>query len=179
MSILFQRVHRLDTQAFLWIHGTQKRAYWKSIRWLSRSGDGPLYLIMGLLIWALDAERGATFAGVCAFAFGLEVSLYWLLKNIIKRDRPAVALDSYQAWIIPSDQFSFPSGHTAAAFVFAGLIAAFYPAFAPLFYLWACLIGLSRVLLGVHYPSDIAAGALLGSACSLVGVTLISGLVYA
>lgn len=170
MNILFQRVHQLDTLAFVWLHVTKRVPYRKSVRFLSHTGDGHLYVVMGLCIWAFEPLNGPDFASACALAYGLEVSLYLLLKNVIRRDRPAIRIESYTPWITPSDQFSFPSGHTAAAFVFAGLVCVFYPAFAPLSYLWASLIGLCRVLLGVHYPSDIGAGALLGTGCALTGV---------
>lgn len=177
MNFLFQRVHQLDTSAFLWIHSSKKLTYRKSIRYLSHTGDGHIYVVAALLLWAFESEHGAVFASACALAYGLEVSLYLMLKNLIKRDRPAIKIDSYKAWIKPSDQFSFPSGHTAAAFVFASLMMLFYPSYAPIFYLWASLIGLSRVLLGVHFPTDIAAGAMLGSACALAGFGLMNVLI--
>lgn len=170
MNTFFQRIHRLDTLAFLWLHVTKGFPYRKSIRWVSRTGDGPVYLLLALGLLILEPEKGATFFGVCLLAYSLDVSLYLILKNLIKRDRPAMKIDFYEAWIIPSDQFSFPSGHTAAAFLFACLIALFYPAFSLPAYLWASTIGASRVLLGVHYPSDIAAGASLGTLCALAGV---------
>lgn len=172
MYLLLQRIHQLDTLAFWWLNIAKTCPCRLPVRWLSRSGDGYLYALVAVALWLLEDSQGAFFAKACAVSFALEVTLYLLLKNTIKRDRPAVKIENYQAWIIPSDRFSFPSGHTAAAFVFAGLIAVYYPAFAAPAYLWAGLIGLSRVLLGVHYPSDIAAGALLGSCCALTGAGL-------
>lgn len=170
MNTFFQRVHQLDTLAFLWLHVTKAFPYRRSIRWLSRTGDGHLYLVAALALLLWEPEFGAVFVAVGVAAYALDVSLYLVLKNWIKRDRPAMKIDFYEAWITPSDQFSFPSGHTAAAFLFACLVANFYPAFALPLYLWASLIGVSRVLLGVHYPSDIAAGAVLGTGCALLAL---------
>ncbi len=170
MNSLFERVHRLDTLAFLWLHATRRFPYRKSVRLISRTGDGHLYILASLALALLEPQHGMAFLGVGALAYSLDVSLYLVLKNAIKRDRPAMKIDFYEAWITPSDKFSFPSGHTAAAFLFAAIIANFYPAFALPCYLWAGMIGASRVLLGVHYPSDIAAGALLGSGAAMVGL---------
>ncbi len=177
MNAFLQRVHHIDTLAFLWLHVTKRFPYRKSIRWISHTGDGHLYLVVALALLLLEPVHGAIFFGAGLIAYGLDVSLYLLLKNVIKRDRPAMKIDFYEAWITPSDQFSFPSGHTAAAFLFACLFAHLYPLVAIPVYLWASLVGASRVLLGVHYPSDIAAGALLGTGCAFLGIYIHSLLV--
>ncbi len=175
MNLLFQRIHQLDTLAFTWVHITKRFPYRKSVRWISHTGDGPLYVVAALALLALEPIHGRTFVVTGIIAYLMDVSLYLILKNGIKRDRPAMRLDFYEAWITPSDQFSFPSGHTAAAFLFACLTALHYPGFALPCYLWASLIGSSRVLLGVHYPSDIAAGGLLGTSCALLSHVMVGG----
>ena len=178
MNTFLQRVHHLDTIAFLWVHVTKGFQYRRSVRFISHTGDGPVYFLIAVMLLLLEPVNGKTFfwAGIIAYTF--DVSLYLLLKNLIKRDRPAVKISTYQAWITPSDQFSFPSGHTAAAFLFACLIVNFYPIFAVPAFIWACAIGMSRVLLGVHYPTDLVAGAALGSACAFWGIYLYSLVVY-
>lgn len=133
-------------------------------RLVSHTGDGPLYLLLGGLLFWLDGERGAEFLWSGLQAFGLELPLYLLLKNAIKRERPR----DLPVFIRPSDRYSLPSGHTAAAFLVAGLVAIFYPVAAPLAFIWAACIGASRLLLGVHFLTDLIAGALLGSGCVLL-----------
>lgn len=177
MNAFLQRVHHIDTLAFLWLHVTKRFPYRKSVRWISRTGDGPLYFFIALALMFFEPVYGATFFWAGIIAYVLDVSLYLALKNLIKRDRPAMKIDFYEAWIKPSDQFSFPSGHTAAAFLFACLVANFYPALTIPLYIWASLVGISRVLLGVHYPSDTIAGAILGTACAFWGIYLHSLLV--
>lgn len=129
---------------------------------ISRTGDGYFYLLLGALLFLFEPITGPDFVKAGLLAFAIERPLYWVLKNTCRRSRPAQLEPSVHACITPSDQFSFPSGHTMAAFLVAGQIGQFYPEWYPLALVWSSLVGLSRVVLGVHFPSDIVAGALLG-----------------
>jgi undecaprenyl-diphosphatase len=92
---------------------------------------------------------------------------------MFKRPRPCDFLLDLTAHVTPSDKFSLPSGHTAAACLMASIVAHYYPPFAVLAYSWAALIGLSRVLLGVHYPSDVVAGMLLGITIASLSISIL------
>ena len=127
-------------------------------RWVSRSGDGPFYLLAGVLLAWLDGARGLGFFLCTLKAFTLELPIYWLIKNSLKRERPR----NVPVFITPSDRYSLPSGHTAAAFLMAELVSGFYPMGLWCAFVWAGFIGASRLLLGVHYLSDLVAGACLG-----------------
>ena len=99
--------------------------------------------------------------------FLLERSLYVVLKNTCRRRRPPDFLQDFESLILAADKFSFPSGHTSAAFfAVTFLVSGVSLVFLPL-YLWALAVGLSRVILGVHFPSDILAGALLGASLAM------------
>jgi undecaprenyl-diphosphatase len=78
------------------------------------------------------------------------------------------------AFITPSDRYSLPSGHSAAAMVMATLIAYFFPAFAVVALLWAMAVGLSRIFLGVHFLSDVIVGMLLGAASANAALLMVS-----
>jgi undecaprenyl-diphosphatase len=87
-----------------------------------------------------------------------------LVKDVVMRVRPCNAL----AWCSPIDittpaGFSFPSGHASGSFAFAAFIAVRRPRLAALAFTYASIVGWSRCVLGVHYPSDVFAGALLGT----------------
>ena len=96
-----------------------------------------------------------------------------ILKALIRRDRPFVQIPGSCYVIKPSDKFSMPSGHTAAAFLMAGLISYFYIEYVFLVYSLAALIGMSRIVLGVHYPSDVLAGAMLGTSAVFLSLVII------
>lgn len=169
-----ERMTALDTRALRWLitrPNASATARWA--RHVSRLGDGPAYAALGAVLALIGGDAGKQFLAVALLAFLIELPVYLLLKNTIRRSRPADAMANVAAFIKPSDKFSFPSGHTAAAFVMATLLTAFYPQTIVLVYPVAMLIGVSRVSLGVHFPTDIAAGAVLGLACAAVALMLI------
>lgn len=164
----------LDTSTYLWLSRLQHQSTALHLnRWISRSGDGPLYVAIAALIYVTEPINYLLFIKVGLLAFLIELPCFVLLKALIRRDRPFVQLPDSVSVIQPSDKFSMPSGHTAAAFLMAGLISYFYVEYVFLVYLWAMAIGTSRVVLGVHYPSDILAGALLGSSAFLLSLVIL------
>ena len=139
-----------------------KRLIAFAMPWISHSANGYYYPIVPVLLLAVDPQIARSFLLAGLFAFAIELPLYKVLKNGIKRDRPCEALSEVHRRVSPSDQFSFPSGHTGAAFVMATLLSYFFPICSMPLFVWALLVGFSRIYLGVHYPSDILAGIVVG-----------------
>lgn len=133
---------------------------------ISKTGDGYLYAAIAAYLYFVGVTNASAFFYMAIAAFAFELPLYLAFKNTLKRARPFNSINNFHSHISPSDKFSMPSGHTSAAFVFATLISYYFPAWGMFAYSWACLIGLSRILLGVHFPGDIIAGALLGYGCA-------------
>jgi undecaprenyl-diphosphatase len=138
--------------------------------WISHSGNGYYYPAVPLFLYLTRPQIAGSFFLAALLAFAIELPLYKILKNQIKRDRPCEVVSGVHQRISPSDQFSFPSGHTAAAFVIATLISFFLPVLAIPVFTWALLVGFSRIYLGVHYPSDILAGLVVGIFCAFAGI---------
>ena len=133
------------------------------LRTASRLGDWPLWLATGLLLLAAggDAERLAVLSfGV---ALGLSVTVFMAVKHLIGRPRPFETWAGVTCLMAPPDKFSFPSGPTMTAFAVWANLFMLLPWISPLFLAMAVLIALSRVFLGLHYPTDVLVGALLGS----------------
>jgi undecaprenyl-diphosphatase len=160
--VFLNRIFRLEGRRF----------FSKVVPWISHSADGYAYPLLPLIVYLLRPEQAAGFFGAALLAFALELPLYKVLKNWIKRDRPFETVEGVENRIIPSDRFSFPSGHTAAAVVITVIVSHFFPPLLLPAATWALLVGFSRVCLGVHYPTDILAGAVLGSCCGFVGLAV-------
>jgi undecaprenyl-diphosphatase len=159
-----QSLQTYDLRMLLWFFHRQHRALWIALsRALSRSGDGSLQLLLPSLSWLIDGSAGRRLFIATAAAFAIERPLYWYLKNSCQRRRPPEAIPQFQSVVTASDRFSFPSGHTCAAFVLATLVTLHYGAAAAPLYLWAVGVALSRIVLGVHFPTDTLAGAILGT----------------
>jgi len=129
---------------------------------VSRLGDGVFwYVLMALLlITQLDAAIQPVLHMIAVGLAGLLI--YKWLKRKTLRPRPCDLHSSILCGVDPLDEFSFPSGHTLHAVGFSMVALAYFPWLAPILVPFALLVALSRIVLGLHYPSDVLAGAALG-----------------
>jgi undecaprenyl-diphosphatase len=143
---------------------------WSAPRWIrlwmivaTRGGDGWLWYAMGLalLFWGGPQRFAAVSAAAVAAAAGS--ALFLQLKRKIRRPRPCHFEAHCWARLLPPDQFSFPSGHTITAFAVAVPLALFYPSLMVGLMFIAVSIAISRILLGMHFLSDVLAGCFIGS----------------
>lgn len=141
---------------------------------ISRLGDGVFwYVLMATLVLAdgMDGLRASAHMAATGVA---ALTLYKALKRWTRRPRPFAADLRIRAWVAPLDEYSFPSGHTLHAVSFTVVALAWYPWLAPLLLPFTAGVALSRVVLGLHYPSDVLAatgiGLLLGTASLQLGL---------
>ena len=111
--------------------------------------------------------------GAAALAAGTGILVFLFLKRRTGRRRPCAIEPHCWAKLLPPDHFSFPSGHTITAFAVALSLAAFYPGLLIGLLFCAASIALSRILLGMHFLSDVLAGALIGSGLAYSAVWLV------
>ncbi len=128
----------------------------------SRLGDGPLWIATGLCFLAINDGHTHRVVFAAALSVGTSVLLFMCIKNLIGRPRPFEAWQELTGMMAPPDKFSFPSGHTMTAFAVWGALLVGMPALSHAYLVIAFLIGLSRIFLGLHYPTDVLVGAILG-----------------
>lgn len=166
-------LQQFDTQLFsrLFESGGRRRLVRPLSKALSRTGDGYLHLALPAILLLAGAEGLPVFAILLGTAMAVERIVYLLLKNTLKRRRPEQFVPGFRSLVQASDQFSFPSGHTSAAFCLATATGIVFGGPFIAMYLWAGAVGLSRVLLGVHFPGDVLAGAVMGSSIAVASAS--------
>ena len=130
----------------------------------SRLGNGAFWYLLMAAILVSGADRAVT-AVLHMIAVGLAcTAVYKLLKHRLARARPHTAQPGIMLCVAPLDRYSFPSGHTLHAVAFTLTALAYYPGLFWLVVPFSVLVALSRVVLGLHYPTDVIAGACIGAA---------------
>jgi undecaprenyl-diphosphatase len=130
---------------------------------VSRLGDGMFWYALMVVLPIIYGQRGLVAAAHMALTGLTALQLYRVLKRWTRRPRPFRVCPGVIAHVPPLDEFSFPSGHTLQAVGFTIVALAWYPQLAPLLVSFTVLIAASRVILGLHYPSDVLAAILIGS----------------
>lgn len=139
---------------------------------VSRLGDGIAWYAM---LVALPVAVGASALGP-SLHMGLTavvgVAVYKLIKGLLNRERPFESNKAVMALLPPLDRYSFPSGHTLHAVAFTIMLSEYYPALLVVAIPFAVSVALSRVMLGLHYPTDVAAGAAVGALIAVGSLTV-------
>jgi len=141
----------------------------------SRLGDGIAWyaLMAGMVLF--DGWDGLFAAAHLAATGAIALGLYQLLKRWTRRPRPFAFDARIRAWVAPLDEFSFPSGHTLHAVAFTLVALAHYPMLAWVLVPFASTVAVSRVVLGLHYPTDVLAATAIGSAIAGAALWLVPG----
>ena len=173
------KVSELDLKLFRAIFNFRRDTFLPVFfRVISFLGDGYVYVLYPLFLYFKYNELFKPAAWTILIAFAVELPGYFILKHSIRRIRPFNAHSDVENLVYPIDEFSFPSGHTSVAFLMATIIASFSPFLAVPVYVFALLVGISRIYVGVHYPSDIIGGIFYGVGMGHLAIYLTKILVY-
>lgn len=148
------------------------RAYFAAV---SRLGDGAFWYVLMAALVVVDGLDGLVASAHLAGTGVVALTLYTALKRWTRRPRPFASDARIHAWVAPLDEFSFPSGHTLHAVAFSLVALAHYPALAWLLIPFTASVAVSRVVLGLHYPSDVLAATGIGSALAALSLWTVPG----
>ena len=138
----------------------------------SRLGDGVIWYALMLALPLLYGDEGLRVAAIMLATGAVGLALYKFLKRTFVRERPFIRHAGISLAGAPLDRYSFPSGHTLHAVAFTWLALAAFPVLGFVLLPLALAIAASRVVLGLHYPTDVLVGALLGAASGAIGASL-------
>ncbi|MEO8467620.1 MAG: phosphatase PAP2 family protein [Gammaproteobacteria bacterium] len=174
VALAFERFDQAELRFCRYLNRSSRwslvRSVFATVSWL---GNGWFwYLLLAVLPMTYGAHGGVA-ALHMALTAAVGVALYRFIKDRAVRERPCIRHSAIECAAAPLDRYSFPSGHTLHAVSFSLLAAAYFPTLAGPLALFTLLIALSRVILGLHYPTDVAAGAVLGG--SLAAGSLLLG----
>ncbi len=152
---------------------------WSPPRWVrlwmtssSRAGDGWLWAALAIPILWLGGNRRYEAMWVLSLAVVAGISIFLILKRLFDRERPCNIAPIRWKDLVPPDRFSFPSGHSITAFAVTVPLSCFYPSYMLWLLFCAVSVALSRVVLGLHFLSDVVAGSVLGAGIGYLAYSL-------
>jgi len=175
LAELFERVDHFESQFCIIINRSSRRAYIRYFfKAVSRLGDGVFWYALALCLPYLNGNIGWLQALHVLATGVVGLSVYKFLKSRLVRERPFISCEVIHQAAPALDRYSFPSGHTLHAVLFSILFSAYLPGVTTLVWCFTSLVALSRIVLGLHYPSDVFVGALLGLAIATISINLVA-----
>lgn len=151
---------------------------WRAPRWVrywmiaaTRMGDGWLWYALGLILLFWGGPQRFSAVGAAGSAAIAGILVFKALKHLSQRPRPCQMEPHCWSKILPPDKFSFPSGHAMTAFSIALVLSYYYPSLEATLFFLALSIAFSRIVLGMHFLSDVLAGMVLGVALGCAAIT--------
>lgn len=167
MSPITGYIKRGETRVFYFFNHTLSCRYLDGLmRTITHLGSTTFSIIFPLSLIFLIPSYFVKMIGLhLSLTLGISQLLAQVLKRIVNRPRPYRVMEDVIARRPPSCQYSFPSGHTCAAFAMALVLTVIFPSWGFLFVGLAGLVGISRIYLGYHYPTDVLVGFLIALVC--------------
>jgi undecaprenyl-diphosphatase len=172
MSVTQDVWHRIESND----HRLMRKVHrWRAPRWfrilmitMTRGGDGWLWYGIGIILALFGGDQRFLAIGAGTAASVTGIFIFRALKHSSKRRRPCEIEPHCWASILPPDKYSFPSGHSITAFAVATALGMFYPELLAVLLTAAVLIAASRIILGMHFLSDVLAGCAIGTLLGLL-----------
>lgn len=173
--IMLEQLLHIDGQILLWIQEYLRFPALTSVmKDITNLGNAGILWILITIVLLLDKKtRNVGYMSALALIGSLIVDNI-LLKNLVARTRPYEVVDGLKLLIEKQSDYSFPSGHTGSSFASAIVLWKELPGkYGVMALIVAVLIAYSRLYVGVHYPSDVLAGVVIGTVLALVSVWLV------
>jgi len=171
----FQKIDKFEHNVCLYFNNfSRKKPIEHFFSIISRLGDGGFWYTLMLGLFFFGGFKGYVVALGMALMAVINVAIYKSLKSRLVRERPYISFRDLSCGAPPLDQYSFPSGHTLHAVSFTVVCIYFFPLLAVLLIPVSILIAISRMVLGLHYPTDVVMGALIGMVMSLATIQAIA-----